>query len=456
MDVSGSNQDSTSTSASTSPEKFSVPDGAVEGTVSSNTVSPRTLPSSADDNFHLDESWPQFQLFNPITAAMPVEPPSMMYPYAKEPTASNNTVIVDDGVGDLCNGPGFSSPEFQSEQFMSFSNVPSTYPLVTEPWSETSNHAVPENAQLPQPQPQPQPQMPLSMEPQLASKEMGPLRDFHGSMRSLESRWLDSLEVQLPADMSASSGFGMMPLDSRGQAQDRFQYHSESSSVSDDIPGVHESFSAISEIPTFAERHLDDVKDHAGESQQTTAFMVSETPADSYIVTGPSRSRASSSAQRPSNNRTPLALQSVATVRKRKPRSSNMSIDQGLPKPLQIVQEDGQGGSIASADFVSPPRGARRKGPLSMAGRANAGMRRKNKDTCVQCRLNKRKVCRIPPVQDDNRLLIGSAMAILHVMPAALRCMNSHAPVLVSPISLNTAHATTSVCSSPNLKTYDD
>ena len=380
MDVFGSNQDSTSTSTSTSPEKFSVPDGAVEGTVSSNTVSPRTLPSSADDNFHLDESWPQFQLFNPITAAMPIEPQSMMYPYAKEPTAPNNTVIVDDGVGDLSNGQGFSSPEFQSEQFMPFSNVPSTFPLATEPWPET-NPAVPENTHLPQPQ------MPL-MESQLASKEMGPVRDFQGSMRSLESRWLDSIEAQLPADMSASSGFSMVPLDSSVQGQDRFQYNSESSSVSDDVPGVHESFSATSEeIPTFAERQLDD------ESQQTTAFMVSETPADSYIVTGPSRSRASPGAQRPSNSRTPLALQSVATVRKRKPRGSNMSIDQSLPKPLQIVQEDGQGGSVASADFVSPPRGARRKGPLSMAGRANAGMRRKNKDTCVQCRLNKRKVC---------------------------------------------------------------
>ncbi|EYE94390.1 uncharacterized protein EURHEDRAFT_457605 [Aspergillus ruber CBS 135680] len=396
-----SNQDSTSTSTSTSPEKFSVPDGAVEGTVSSNTVSPRTLPSSADDNFHLDESWPQFQLFNPITAAMPIEPQSMMYPYAKEPTAPNNTVIVDDGVGDLSNGQGFSSPEFQSEQFMPFSNVPSTFPLATEPWPET-NPAVPENTHLPQPQ------MPL-MESQLASKEMGPVRDFHGSMRSLESRWLDSIEAQLPADMSASSGFSMVPLDSSVQGQDRFQYNSESSSVSDDVPGVHESFSATSEeIPTFAERQLDD------ESQQTTAFMVSETPADSYIVTGPSRSRASSGAQRPSNSRTPLALQSVATVRKRKPRGSNMSIDQSLPKPLQIVQEDGQGGSVASADFVSPPRGARRKGPLSMAGRANAGMRRKNKDTCVQCRLNKRKC--------DGHSPCDACRPTLHEQPCARAC----------------------------------
>lgn len=394
MDVfcfgSGNCQDSTSTSASTSPEKFSIPDGAVEGTVSSNTVSPRTLPSSADDNFHLDESWPQFQLFNPMSAAaMPVEAPSMMYPYAKEPTASNNTVILDDGVGDSSSGQGFPSPEFQSEQFMPFPNVPSTYSLVTEPWSETSAHAVPENVPLPQTQ------VPLSMESQLASKEIGPLRDFQGSMRSLESRWLDSLEAQLPTDMNVSSAFGIIPLDSgaQNQGQDRFQYNSESSSVSDDVPAAHEcSFSATSEeIPTFAERQLDEVKDHDS-SQQTTAFMVSETPSDSFLISAPSRSRASSTSQRPSNRPTPLALQSVATVRKRKPRSSNISIDQSQPKPLQIVQEDGQGGSIASADFVSPPRGARRKGPLSMAGRANAGMRRKNKDTCVQCRLNKRKV----------------------------------------------------------------
>jgi hypothetical protein len=85
-------------------------------------------------------------------------------------------------------------------------------------------------------------------------------------------------------------------------------------------------------------------------------------------------------------------MQSAATVRKRKNRNSANSSDKSQVKPLQIVQEDGQGGAIASADFVSPPRGARRKGPLSMVGRANAGMRRKNKDTCVQCRLNKRKV----------------------------------------------------------------
>ena len=99
------------------------------------------------------------------------------------------------------------------------------------------------------------------------------------------------------------------------------------------------------------------------------------------------------------SGRLPSGIQSVATTRKRKQRKS-ISLQTPQPqqqqqqqaKPLQIVQEDGQGGSFAPADFVSPPRGARRKGPLSTAGRANAGMRRKNKDTCVQCRLNKRKV----------------------------------------------------------------
>lgn len=92
---------------------------------------------------------------------------------------------------------------------------------------------------------------------------------------------------------------------------------------------------------------------------------------------------------------TPSAFQPASVARKRKHRNSSIvNIDQiQQPRPLQIVQEDGLGGAIPSEDFVCPPRGARRKGPLTIVGRANAGLRRKNKDTCVQCRLNKRKVC---------------------------------------------------------------
>ena len=406
-----SNQDSTSTSTSTSPEKFSLPDGIIEGTVSSNTVSPRTLPSSTDENFQLDESWPQFQLFNAAAVGMPIETPPLMYPFAKEPTDSNNTVIVDD-VGELSSAQGFS-PEFQSGEFMPFPSMPSAYPFVNEPWTETSTPTAPENL------PVPQAQTAFSMEPQLASKDANPLRDFQGSMRPHESRWLDGLETQLPTAMPTPSAFSAVPHDlsfhKNGlQGQDQFQYKSESSSVSEDAPGAYEgSYSATSdEIPTFAERQLDEdgqLKDQrSGDassqpSQSTTAFMVSETPSESFLVSNPSsRPRASSAAQRPSAARpTPFAVQSVATVRKRKPRSSNLSVDQGQQKPLQIVQEDGQGGSVASADFVSPPRGARRKGPLSMVGRANAGMRRKNKDTCVQCRLNKRKVLSLPSFPQD-------------------------------------------------------
>lgn len=387
----GSNQDSTS--IATSPDKFNLPDVIVEGTISSNTVSPRTLPSSTDENFQLDESWPQFQLLNPMTTGMPIETP-LMHQSGKESTTSNNTVIVDD-VGEVSNGQGFST-ELQSDQFMPFPNMPSNYPFVNEPWTETPAHMAPENISLPQAQ------APLSIESQLSSKDTSPQRDFQISMRSFESRWLDSLEAQLPTDMAASA-FGMTPLDmglkTGHMGQDQFQYHSESSSVSDDVPGTYEFSVTSDEIPTFAERHLDESQlndstgDDASQPSKTTGFIVSESPSDSFLVSAPSRPRAASASQRHPRP-TPLALQSVATIRKRKPRSSTVSVDQSHSKPLQIVQEDGQGGSIASADFVSPPRGARRKGPLSMAGRANAGMRRKNKDTCVQCRLNKRKVFR--------------------------------------------------------------
>lgn len=80
----------------------------------------------------------------------------------------------------------------------------------------------------------------------------------------------------------------------------------------------------------------------------------------------------------------------------RRRRSKNATVVKNDPpahwsKPLRIVHEDGRGGSISSEDVLHQPRGARRKGPLTTVGRANAGLRRKNKDTCVQCRLNKRK-----------------------------------------------------------------
>jgi hypothetical protein len=334
-----------------------------------------------------------------MAAGLPVDAP-MPYPYAKDPT-SNNTVIVDDG-GELSNGQGFS--EVHPEQYLTFQNLSQAFQFAADPWAEPpANLNSNTSAQAPIPAPQ--------MGPQVQTQIINQPRGFQGSLRPLESRWLEGLESQLPTNLTSPASLSTncqdhpLPKDDR-RVQDAFQYKSESSSVSGDLSGVYDcSYSGLSDdVPAFAERQLEDEgawKDEQEESssatsqplQGATAFAVSENPLESFFMTAPSRSRASSTAaQRASGRPQALALQSVATVRKRKQRTSNVSIDQNLPKPLQIVQEDGQGGSIASADFVSPPRGARRKGPLSMVGRANAGLRRKNKDTCVQCRLNKRKV----------------------------------------------------------------
>lgn len=125
------------------------------------------------------------------------------------------------------------------------------------------------------------------------------------------------------------------------------------------------------------------------EFPKVNGFMVSEDTSDIPQISLEQERR-----NHVGSRRAPSAFQPASVARKRKQRNSSIvNIDQiQQPRPLQIVQEDGLGGAISSEDFVCPPRGARRKGPLTIVGRANAGLRRKNKDTCVQCRLNKRKV----------------------------------------------------------------
>ena len=378
----------------------------------------------------------------------------LLYPYAKEPT-STNTVIVEDA-GDLSQGQGL--PDVPSDQFLSFQNLPQAFPFSpAEPWTAPAASATADHMSNSTP-------VSLSMGPQSTGKRIGHIRDYQGSIRSLDSRWLDGLESQLPSNMT-SPGSLSIPPDAAFFKEERHnhessQYKSESSSVSGDFPSIYDPYStANDEIPAFAERQLEDdglwknaQKDSSPPEtsqplQNATAFMVSEDPSESYFVPVSSRPRASSSAQRAPTRPQALALQSVATVRKRKQRNSSVHLDQNLPKPLQIVQEDGQGGSIASADFISPPRGARRKGPLSMVGRANAGLRRKNKDTCVQCRLNKRKVCaRLTRIMYSGANRFASAMATPRVMLAVLRSMNSlaHAPALRT--SSNMGRAIMFVC----------
>lgn len=376
-------------------ETFNYVDGGVEGT-GSGTISPRTMPSSTDDNFHADETWPHFHLFNSVaagmSAGMSLEAP-VMYPYGKGPNNSAGGAVIVDDVGEMHQGQEF--PDASAEAIM-FQQVPPSFPMM-EQWPEVP-HGIPMDTMAGQGT------APMAMNAQNNSKG-----HYQPSLRSLESRWINNLESQLPVtqmtpptSLPASLQTSPAPQARAKPVQDGFHFKSENSSVAGDMSGLYDySYSANDDASAFADRRVDEdaqwniaTPDHSSPESTvpgTGAFMVSEIPSDS-LVSIPSRSRATSSAgQRASGRPTPLAMQSVATVRKRKNRNTQ-SMDQGQPKPLQIVQEDGQGGSIASADFVSPPRGARRKGPLSMVGRANAGLRRKNKDTCVQCRLNKRKV----------------------------------------------------------------
>lgn len=396
------------------PENLNYSDGLVEGTASG-TLSPKTIPSSADENYHSDEAWPHFQLYNSV--AMPMDA-SLLYPYAKEPSHSNGAVIVDD-VGEMPHG-GFSDAPV--EGIMSFQQIPQSFPMIPEEWTEIQ-HGIPVDNMPP-----PQESMALSVDAQENPKDHS-LRGFQTSIRSLESRWLDSLESQLPTQQITPLSQTAGPQNA--QIGQEFQFKSENSSVSGDLSGIYEcSYSATSdEAPAFADRQLEDddvqwkTSPHESSSPEgsqpafkTTAFMVSEAPVESLVSTIPARSRASSTAGQRAGRPAPLAMQTSATVKKRKARNP-ASIDQGITRPLQIVQEDGQGGSIASADFVSPPRGARRKGPLSMVGRANAGLRRKNKDTCVQCRLNKRKC--------DGSAPCDACRPTLHEQPCARACFSS-------------------------------
>lgn len=378
---------------------------------------------------------------------MPLEGP-ILYPYGKGPDPSAGAVIVDDA-GEMQPGQGF--PDAPAEAMM-YQQVPPSFPMMPEQWSHVS-HGIPmENIRGQAPNP-------LAMNMQNDPKDHT-MSHFHHSTRSLESRWLNSLESQLPvSQMTPASLLAThAPQMNSPPGQDGFQYKSESSSVSGDVSGIYESsYSATSEdAPAFAERQLDDDSrwklatpngsppEISQPVPNTTAFMVSENPSESMTGTMPSRTKASTGS-RASGRPLPLAMQSVATVRKRKNRSANGSTDQGQAKPLQIVQEDGQGGSIASADFVSPPRGARRKGPLSMVGRANAGMRRKNKDTCVQCRLNKRKVRVKMRIKISQRLIPCSVMEAHHAMPVDRLSTSSHVRVPVFLVLWSLELATISV-----------
>lgn len=385
-----------SSSQVTSP-KFSLPDGTVEGTISS-AVSPKTLSSSIDDNAHPDGLWSQFQVLNSAAPGMPNDA-SLFNTYVKEPGSSVGATVVDDP-GDVDSGHWLS--DAPPGRFLCSQNMttPQAFSLAPDPIADATLSAATEGV------PHVEGSNPLLADPQLklsqASRFPGqnPLRavDLHGPNDLSPSTTSTAPILQIAQDIAFQ--------DDNPIGQDGLQYKSESPPGSSDLQGVYEfPYSSTGDsVPALVERSLDGSQygkwngssdeDAPAEASRpfssTTAFMASEELPGPSVSSMPKAS--SSASQRPST-RPPLALQSVATVRKRNPRNNDASSEQNRSKTLQIVQEDGQGGAVAPSDFVSPPRGARRKGPLTTAARANAGLRRKNKDTCVQCRLNKRKVC---------------------------------------------------------------
>lgn len=332
---------------------------------------------------------------------MPIDTP-LLYSFDKEPTESTNAVILDDSN----KPPTQNFPQLPSGQVTPFQRLSPNFQLINESWTDTLNGPPASIAQGPDVS---------ASDPQRSDGEVQAVNLSAGS-QPLDLEWFDNLDVQIPADMTST--FSVIPQ-SLGLYDEYQVAKKESPEQSDsppsgpeDVSGVFESSysTANEDVSAFADRQLseedapfmewNDMSPGSSVSNlshiipNAGAFLVGQGMQQPASPSIPGKVRNITLAQRGLTRHTPLSLQPVTTARKRKQRNAAGSIDQPqLPKPLQIVQEDGQGGSISSADFVSPPRGARRKGPLSIVGRANAGMRRKNKDTCVQCRLNKRKVC---------------------------------------------------------------
>ncbi|KAL1998149.1 hypothetical protein VTN02DRAFT_6769 [Thermoascus thermophilus] len=336
------------------------------------TVSPMTLPSSTDDHFHPDD-WTPFHGPDPplaVGVGMPLDAP-LFYPAAKD------TAMIVDDLADL-----------QSDQAAS---LRASFPYANGAYSPAAQMP-PDGGAVP--------------------------HDFPGC------GWFEGLDLLIPANL-LSSFPGMSP-DLQPPASQSLT-GSASPSVAGDLSGVFDqSFSSSStttpgDVPAFVEPPLrEDNPSYMEWHHASPEDMSQMLPKTAAVAVPPSDAPLSSRSRGVVLRHSPIPLQPVAAARKRRQRTASVSVSieqQPQPKPLQIVQEDGQGGSISSEDFVSPPRGARRKGPLSVVGRANAGLRRKNKDTCVQCRMNKRKC--------DGNSPCEACRPTLHEQPCARACFAS-------------------------------
>jgi hypothetical protein len=404
------------------------------------TFSPQTHPT-ADDSSLADNVWNQFQLPSSMGLVMPLDA-AYANNYTKESADPNEAVIIDDGeLGMRGIYPDYHHHHQQQQQqqqqhaLSSFHQLHSSIPYGNTRWHDQNPFV--------------QTQFPIS--PPL---EAQPEKDF----RMNHQQWFTNAELPQPTKLSGEYSRLSQDPSAYGDAQPvklEDTNSSRSPSVPENISSVFDTYSiGTSDISTGAEHSVKDdlyvvdydepsPKDDATEaSPKVSGFMVSQDASDisSDSLEDENQPISASGSRRPP----------ASVIRRRKQRGSVASIEQiHNPRPLQIVQEDGLGGAISSEDFVSPPRGARRKGPLTIVGRANAGLRRKNKDTCVQCRLNKRKVSQVFVTKYSSCLLIlDSVMATLLVMHADRLFMSSLARELALPILSNMALATTYVGSS--------
>jgi hypothetical protein len=351
----------------------------------------RVLPVSSRESRNLDESWTQFHSTDAV-AGMPMNA-SVFYSFAKNPTGSTGTVIIDD-TDDLVRGGAFC--DVQSDQ-IPLEHLSNNFQNGGDAWSTPLISATS-----------------YSISPPLESFGDEKDLDLEVPELAVDPRWFaDTVDRRSRPTLVSTIPVPSPNLDfyDGSQKATELEHGPGSPSLPEDVLGRFDTWYSAS---SFAERQ---VKEEESPNMEWDHSPTEDSPLD----TSKSLSTESiSNSSRNSLELSPIGLPSIcegvpattrpnkvrparlvfqSVTRRRKQKNAATVVEQiHQPKPLQIVQEDGQGGAIASEDFVSPPRGARRKGPLSTVGRANAGLRRKNRDTCVQCRLNKRKVREMPTI----------------------------------------------------------
>lgn len=358
------------------------------------TFSPQTNPFSGDDVSQPDATWAQLQLPNPMGLARPHESLYFGSSFGKETAKASEAVIVDETDDRKSR---LENTTYQPDTVSEYRRLEqSAAAYGSDNWC----------AATPQTTLFPTQQLPIS--PPLEPKSENDGSEEPTTTATANSPWLTELTMPMTPNLITSFSQNMKPEDQENTAQS--QNTPQGSPVhGNGTAGFNITWSAdTGNIKTeFSDSEVKDEVPWApdwGQSSTSTssnaspvipkvsAFMVSQDSSDMSLTTATS---AWSPPHHGGVTHIPSACQPASMARKRRQRNSIMGVEQPTqPKPLQIVQEDGMGGSISSEDFVAPPRGARRKGPLSIQSRVNAGARRKNKDTCVQCRLSKRKVSR--------------------------------------------------------------